>query len=108
MLGTKIIATASDNGGAGNTSEFSNAATVISLLLAAGGAASAGSLPAESAVASLTSGQLQPIVDAAIARLAVQGLTVAQVNQDLMYEALAVGVRRTSFAAAVDAAWNGG
>ena len=83
-LGTKIVATATDNGGAtaGNTSEFSANATVTASLLAAGGAA-----PAGTAAASLTAAQLQPIVDEAIARLMANGLTATQMQQLLSVKA---------------------
>ncbi len=77
ILGTQIVATATDNAGAGNTSEFSANATVGSCLLAAGGVApSTAPKPA-----ALTTAQLAPIVEAAITRLAAQGLTPAQVKQ---------------------------
>ena len=76
VLGTKIVATATDTNGAGSTSEFSANRTVASSLLAAGGAA-----PAGTGAASLTSAQQRPVVDSAISRLIAQGLTATQVNQ---------------------------
>lgn len=72
--GSRIVATATD--ASGNTSEFSASRAVTSPLLALKGEASApGSQPP-----TLTSAQLQPIVNAAIARLTSQGLNSAQVQ----------------------------
>ncbi len=76
VLGTKIVATATDTNGTGNTSEVSANRTVASSLLAAGGAA-----PTGTGAASQTSAQLRPVVDSALARLTAQGLTATQVNQ---------------------------
>jgi titin len=75
VVGTKIVATATDANG--NTSEFSANVTVAAPLMAAGGEASPGSSVASQ---DLDPQQLAPIIDAAIARWAAQGLSPQQLN----------------------------
>jgi len=70
------VATATDTGGTGSTSEFSAAAVVTRALMAAAEAPATAAAPA-----TLTSAELSPIVNVAIARLAAQGLSGAQVRQ---------------------------